>query len=521
MRNVAPLGLPFDPDRHARIATGVLLAVATTALFFRLGQQTLLDWDEAIYARVSHEIVSTGDWLTLHWEGRPYLRKPPLFMWTTAVLYSVFGVSEFWARAASAASGIGVLYLTVAIGRTVYGATAGLLAGAVLLTSYQFIASARFGTTDMMLCLYFMFVLYAYLHVQRGDPRWWVPLWLGCALAFMTKSAAGLLGPLAVVIALLLDRGAGTALRTRTFWIGAAIALVVVLPWHLLMLRLHGEAFVDQYLGHSITERATGVIDGHAGGRLYYVDRLYAYFHPWVLLVPFALLLSVRQVLSGNARARVLLVAAVLVFGLFTLAATKLRWYILPLYPLLALFIGWLLWDALRSWRSIAFAALPIGLAGLLLTTPAMVTAMLLALTAVSLPFILWRRQAAPVLIFLAFVAVAAGGLRSLYSGGESPIARLASTAGADLRGSEHRLIVYRGLHRPAALFYAGHPIEVVHTRSALEASVAPGESRGIILHRDDVPDLADGFLLRVLAAEWELVYATIMRLHARGDDEG
>jgi 4-amino-4-deoxy-L-arabinose transferase-like glycosyltransferase len=510
---------PAYGDPWKRAVLPGLVVVAAGMLLFRLGQQSLADWDEAIYARISREVVETGRWLTLHWEGRPYLRKPPVFMWTTAALFGLFGVTEFWARAASALSGVGVVLLTFAIGRRVYGPQAGLLAALVLLTSYQFVVSARFGTTDVMLCLFFLLALYAYLHVQRGDPRWWLVVWLACGLAVMVKSAAGLLAPFAIAVSVILDRQLGITLRLRVFWLGAAAAAVLVLPWHVAMLWQHGSAFVEQYLGHSILERATGVIDDHGGGRLYYVHRLYRYFYPWVLLAPFALALSVRHALRGSAPVRLLVVAAFLVFGLFTLAETKLRWYIVPLYPLLAVFTGRLLWDGLRRWRSVAFSSLLLGFAALLLTTSYSRALLLLAVAAVSLPVVSWRRQAAAGVVAVAFAAVAAMELEGLYRGGESPVARLASMAGSDLRGSEQRLIVYRGLHRPAALFYSGQPVDVVGGREELDLRVPPGETRRIILYRADLAELSDGFGIRVLAEDWELVYATIARTSDRRDD--
>jgi 4-amino-4-deoxy-L-arabinose transferase-like glycosyltransferase len=506
----------LSSDPAAGIAA--LLAVGSILLFFRLGQQSLADWDEAIYARVSQEIIETGQWLTLQWEGRPYLRKPPLFMWSTAVLYGLFEVSEFWARAVSALSGIGVLLLTFAIGSRVYGRAAAFLGSLVLLTSYQFVASARFGTTDVMLTFHILLALYAYLRVQEGETRWWLVAWLAFGLAFMTKSAAGLLAPLAVISSVVLDRQVLLTVRSRRFWLGALVAALLVLPWHILMLGQHGSAFVDQYLGHSILERATGVVDGHSGDRLYYLDRLYRFFYPWALLAPFALVLTGRQALLGSAPVRVLLVAALLVFGLFTLAETKLRWYIVPLYPLLALFVGHLLRDAVLHWRSFAFTALALGFTGLVLTAPARLALVVLALTLAALPLAQRRRWAFRAVMAAAFVAVALTGLKDLYRGGESPVARLARIAGEDMRGSGEHLVVYHGLYRPAALFYSGRPVDVVYEPDGLDSWVPPGEPRRIILHRNALAELSDRFSFRVLAEDWALVYAVVSRLDG-GDD--
>lgn len=84
------------PDYWRLLIIGSLSAFV---LLWGLGQGSLMDWDEAIYAQVSKEIVNSGNWLELHYGYEPYFRKPPLFMWTTALLYRIFGINEFWAHA--------------------------------------------------------------------------------------------------------------------------------------------------------------------------------------------------------------------------------------------------------------------------------------------------------------------------------------------------------------------------------------------------------------------------------------
>src|SRR5438105_999847 len=109
------------------VAAVVLICiVGGWAMFFRLGQGSLHDWDEAIYAQVSKEMVVSGDWLTEHYEYTPWFEKPPLFFWSTALLLRLFGISELWARAASAMFGIAVLVVTYFLGKLVYGRWAGL-----------------------------------------------------------------------------------------------------------------------------------------------------------------------------------------------------------------------------------------------------------------------------------------------------------------------------------------------------------------------------------------------------------
>ncbi|MEO1447748.1 MAG: glycosyltransferase family 39 protein, partial [Cyanobacteria bacterium J06635_11] len=94
--------------------------IAFTMLFWRLGAESLNDWDEAIYAQVAKEIVNSGDWLTLHWGYEVWFHKPPLFMWVTATFFKLFEVNEFWARVPSALSGFGLVGCTYLIACKLY-----------------------------------------------------------------------------------------------------------------------------------------------------------------------------------------------------------------------------------------------------------------------------------------------------------------------------------------------------------------------------------------------------------------
>ncbi len=45
----------------------LLFSLSAIILLWKLGQRSLEDWDEAIYAQISKEIVQNGDWITLHY----------------------------------------------------------------------------------------------------------------------------------------------------------------------------------------------------------------------------------------------------------------------------------------------------------------------------------------------------------------------------------------------------------------------------------------------------------------------
>src|SRR5205823_3315078 len=86
----APMTAPLPSSRRATSAGFLLLAaLAAWIFFYRLGAEPLTDWDEAWHAQVSAEILTSGDWMTLHYRGQPYYNKPPLTFWLRAVAFKV------------------------------------------------------------------------------------------------------------------------------------------------------------------------------------------------------------------------------------------------------------------------------------------------------------------------------------------------------------------------------------------------------------------------------------------------
>lgn len=497
-----------------------MLAVALVSalvLLWRLGRGSLDDWDEAIYAQISKEIVEGGNWWTLHWGFTPYLRKPPLFMWTTAIIYEVFGVSEFWARAASAFSGVALLVITYLIAKQLYDRRVGLIAAAILLSSYQYVASSRFGTTDIMLTFFTYSAVYAYLRLKAGDQRWWYVIGMSCALALMTKSAAGAIAPGVIILALLLDQGFSAAMRSRQFWFALLVGLILVLPWHISMYAQHGQAFINQYIGHSLVERSVSALDQHTGNRYFYIDRLQKYFFPWVYVAPFAIALTIKELIQGQVRARILMLMMMLSFGICTVVQTKLRWYIVPLYPALAILTSSLLTRALTAYDSMAFSCLVMAVFVVSLLAPLKIVLICGFAGLLLILFSILKKQKVyqpAALIMGAFLLVVGlNTLKPLYVGGETPVAKLARLA-AGANGNRHTpLIVAFDIFKPAPLFYSNRPIEMAYTTDDLAFFIREQGLREIILAEKDIETLSALYNIQILEKADPLIYATIRPL--------
>jgi len=316
--------------------------LAVFGLFFcvwNIWAGSLASWDEALYAQVAKEIASSGDWVHLRSLGQDWYVKPPLGLWATAVFYKLFGVGEFATRLLSALCGVGTALLTYAIGRRYFSRSAAFIGAGVLLSSTDYLHFSRWGMLDVPNLFFFTLAVLCFLKAAER-PVWHLGFWIACAAAFMTKGPVIVL-VFAVVFGHAAWRGDGRFLKSRFFWGGAGLAILLAAPWHVAAYLHNPTAFKNDFIGVHWLSRTGAAIEGHVGSWYFYVRTLINKYHPWVVLLPLALPLVIRRALKGDDGARLVTVWFLVVFAFFTFAVqTKLRWYIMPMYPAISLACG-------------------------------------------------------------------------------------------------------------------------------------------------------------------------------------
>jgi 4-amino-4-deoxy-L-arabinose transferase-like glycosyltransferase len=279
-------------------------------------------------------------------------------LWITAAFFHLFGVTEFWARAASALSGVAtVAALHLWLART-RGTLAAWLSTFILLGTFGFLHSCHTGEMDVTLALTCTIALLGLGQVEAENDRGWLLFFTGFALAAMTKGAASITLPITAAIIIVLQR---RKLRSP-FFLGLAIFAAIALPWHIAMFHLYGRDFVREYLGLHVLTRATQQIEGHVTPWWFYLKVLLVAAPPFVLLYPAAIAQSLRR----NSGLRAFAIFALVVLCFFTVVQTRLPQYIVPMYPALAAITSVWLADRIpalhagtrfAAWRKVGIAA--------------------------------------------------------------------------------------------------------------------------------------------------------------------
>lgn len=320
-----------DPSLNNARVSLITLVISSFVLFFHLGANQLQSWDEAIYAQSAKEMVLTNDWLTPHWNGEYFYQKPPLTIWITALLFRLFGVSEFTARIFAALCGVACVLLVSLIGRLFLSNEQALMAGLVLLATPHFNYFARQGSMDVPLTAFLLLGFYFYMR-SKDDPRYWIGTGGAMALAVLTKGAAAGPGLLALAVALLLNRD--RPWRVRDGWIGFVVFIVLAGSWHAVMLMVHGHAFWSEYFVSQVFSRSISTFDTNAAGPFAYFVTVFLGFLPFI---PLLILGTIRIWKERPIFPVVLLLFSGIVFVLYSVVPTKHKWYMVPIYPTLSL----------------------------------------------------------------------------------------------------------------------------------------------------------------------------------------
>ena len=299
-------------------------------------------------AVVVQDLVATGNWILPRRNASDLPRKPPLFYWLGGAAARVRGVvDEATVRLPSAAlSGAAALLLTAVVAASLTP-LAGAAAGLVLLTSFEWLRAATAARVDMTLAFGLTLAFLGLLRF-RQRPRLAALLlfYAGVAWATLAKGIPGLAIPLLQVGLLCAVDRSLTPLRQLRPLRGGLAVLLVVGAWYAAATLQGGKAFLAIVASENLHRigGGGGSFDvGHQHSAAYLLGSLLAGLLPWTLLLPGVglALWRDRATLTRTDPRLFALLWSIAVFAPHAIAASKRGVYLLPLYPAVALLLGW------------------------------------------------------------------------------------------------------------------------------------------------------------------------------------
>lgn len=379
-----------------------LLIAALTLYLANLGGLPLRDWDEGIVAQVAREIhnASPGSlrWLYPTLAGEAYINKPPLVHILIASTYVIGGTINEWTTrlpgAILTAFSVPILY---SIGREIFPRRLwAIFSALVYLTLLPVVRHGRLAMLDGAILCFFLFTIWCLLRCRR-DLRYCLGVGIGLGLIALTKGFLSLL--LGTIALAFIAWDTPRLLTSIYFWTGIIIGSLPATFWYAAQLLHPNPAYVEMFLNQGILnqslKRIWDRVDNHAGPPWYYILEILKYNWPWLIFLPNGLILAWEN--RNLSWAKLILVWGGLYLFVISIMTTKLPWYVMPIYPALALLIGAQLaelwnWPRSkpfpRSWfivSSILVIASWVGSIYFAIFTPQLETDLALTLTAIAL----------------------------------------------------------------------------------------------------------------------------------------
>lgn len=314
-----------------------LVGLVSLVLFgLRINSFPLKNWDEAWYAEIIRNLAS-GKYnpFVPFWNGRYYFDKPPFYFWLSAPLVRIFGEGEWTFRLISIIAATLTVVLVFLIARKLYNQKVGLLSSLIFISAYEVYVRFSEGNLDALLICLSLAAFYFYLRKER---RSLIVSGLMLGLAILTKGL--FLGSIPLGLIVLHSLVIKNRLPSRWYYLFSA--LIIVIPWLIGGYLSFGTTFIDWYVFHPAAGNLAGV---NSPDIQLVFDMGLNFFAWWILLIP---VLLTQKLLLDRTKTLFFIISFAYLFS-FYFSRERYGWYLLPVYPYLAIALGSLITPLLDS----------------------------------------------------------------------------------------------------------------------------------------------------------------------------
>jgi 4-amino-4-deoxy-L-arabinose transferase len=321
-------------------------------------------WDEQFHALVAKNMAT--DLLTPKLYNNPslplnykywtanevWLHKQPLFLWQMALSIKVFGTTTFAVRLPSVIMHSLLPILIYKIGEVVFNHRAGFYGALIFaVSSYPLeLMIGKYATdhNDIAFLFYTTASFWAWFEYQKESKWYWlilIGIFSGCAV--LVKWLMGLI--VFIIWGIVkLSTEKKKLLVTKSYvpiFISFVVSCILFIPWQIYSFSQFPIEAAHEFSYNS--KHLFEVIEGHGGSWSFHftegVKKLYGDSYIILFVVIVAVILSIIK--SKNKKYRVFFTSLIfIVYLFFSLVASKMVSYPIIVFPIICLFIGFLIY---------------------------------------------------------------------------------------------------------------------------------------------------------------------------------
>lgn len=331
------------------------LPYAAIVLVYALGADLdIMEVDAAQYASISLEMLKSGNFLEVFDRHEPYLDKPPLLFWLSALSMKLLGVGSWQYRFPSILFSLLGILSTYQLGKLLYSEAVGRHASVILGASVAMVMINNDVKTDTILVSSIVFAIWMMVaYLQKKRLGYLIGAALGISAAMLTKGPIGLMMPVLAIGGHLLFKREWRHLFDPKWLLMLLMVAMLLTPMCLGLYRQFGAEGLKFFFWTQSFGRITGESSWQNDTSPLFFTHVFLWsFLPWSFLAIAALfneLKGIRRSLSDSSAELFLISGAMLVWGALSLSKFKLPHYIFVVYPLIAILTAKYLHQLKRS----------------------------------------------------------------------------------------------------------------------------------------------------------------------------
>lgn len=331
--------MKFIKKNRLDIIIVLIILLSAPLFFYKLGQSSLISWDEAWYGSIAKNILSSGDIFNLRFNNAYFSDHPPGGIWPIALAYNIIGISDFSTRLPSALAGILSLVVIFFLGKKLFNRVVGLASSIALCSSFWFILRSRQGNLDALLVLFFL--LTTYLAILAIDKRKFY-LFFSLSLGYLTTVKSSL--PFAVIPTLIIIFFRNKIYKIRDYLLPVLFIILFLGIWFIFLYLISPE-LVRHYFVHSGRNTSlmfNDYIKSFDTLKLYLHNGIGKWFWPGIAAIFIGPLLRQKRF--------IILTSFFLGYSVPLLTSPQIEiWHLIPLYPFMILAFWGLTWVVLEK----------------------------------------------------------------------------------------------------------------------------------------------------------------------------
>jgi 4-amino-4-deoxy-L-arabinose transferase-like glycosyltransferase len=328
----------------------IVALVAFLGFGLYIGDNPIVMWDESRQAMNAIEMLDHKNFAvtTFNNEVDLWNTKPSLLVFLQSLCFKYFGINEFSLRLPSL---LAAIFTSIILFIFMYSRTKNYFWSAIpvfillAMPGFNGYHAARTGDFDALLSFFMLaYALAFYLYLENRSIHYLVLFSLSLLLALFTKGVAALFFAPGLILYFFLKPNNSELLKNLRIYVATLLPILLLVAYYTYR-KYHTSGYFIALWENELGGRLGQANYGHSGPWFYYFKNFWVLQRAWIwiFILPLLLLWYVFLAQKKSSEVYFLSFVGFTFLAFISIAQTKILWYDVPFYPVIALLLSFLL----------------------------------------------------------------------------------------------------------------------------------------------------------------------------------